>query len=210
MAVRTSAGRTIVRALAGAAALLALAVAPAHADDAVSTFVCDNGKFEKPFLPWADVAHYVRVPGGTFEPGTASWTLTGGAAVSKPNEPFFITGSKNDKRSLFLPSGSTATSAPMCVGADHPDIRFMQLATGSAKLQVEVLSSGPFGTVTRALGHTSPALSASWHPSLPLVFVDGIIAPLSGGTESVVFRFSVVGDGSVTVDDVYVDPAVNR
>jgi hypothetical protein len=161
----------------------------------------------QPFLPWVDIASYTLNPGGSFEGGASGWSLDG-AQVADGNEPFTVT-SATDSASLSLPSGSSATSAPICVGIEHPDIRFFASAsTLWARLSVEVLfedatgavRSAPIGIVT---GNTG------WAPTVPFPIVANLLPLLPGNHTAVAFRFYASG-GSFRIDDLYVDPYQRR
>ena len=131
----------------GLVALCALAVAaPAQAgsfgDSAVG---CEGRTASQPFLRWLDPMRYVLAPNGNLESGATGWTLTGGAKVEAGNESFFV-GNKSDTRSLYLPSGSTATTRPMCVQLLHPTVRYFAKNRGTivlSTLLVEALIENP-------------------------------------------------------------------
>jgi hypothetical protein len=196
-------------AAAAAVALVALAVPAAAAagpltDKAPS---CDSQILGQPFLPWADVASYTLNPGGSFENGRAGWSLNGASVVSI-NEPFDV-GSAIDSNSLAIPAGATATSAPICVGIEHPDIRFFaQASNPTAKLKVEVLFEDGNGNVLSApIGAVSGV--SKWSPTAPLPIVANMLALLGGDRTAVAFRFTASG-GNFSVDDLYVDPYQRR
>src|SRR5438477_11770098 len=130
---------------------------------------CDAQTLLQPFLPWADVASYTLNPGGSFEPGTAAWTLAG-ASVARGNEPFFV-GSAGDFRSLSIPSGGGATSAEICVGLGHPDIRFFARGSNpTATLSVQVLFEDGSGNVqTLPIGGVTG--SSGWALTAPMPIV---------------------------------------
>jgi hypothetical protein len=164
---------------------------------------CADQSLDQTFLRWADVANYTLHPGGDFESGSA-WSLSGGAAVVSGNEPFYA-GSDSDSNSLSLPAGSRATSGAICVGIEHPDIRFFARSSNPlATLQVQVLfedaagnpQSAPIGAVTAG---------GSWAPTVPLPIVVNLLPLLPGQRTAVAFEFTATG-GSFQVDDVYVDP----
>jgi hypothetical protein len=194
---------------AACAALLALAI-PATAsagsleDNAPS---CDTQILGQPFLPWADVASYTLNPGGSFENGPAGWSLDG-ASVASGNEPFYV-GDANDRRSLSLPGGSSAVSAPICVGIEHPDIRFFANASNpAARLTVEVLFESPTGDLLSApIGTVSG--NTGWAPTAPFPIVANLLPLLPGSHTAVAFRFRASG-GSFRIDDLYVDPYQRR
>jgi hypothetical protein len=156
----------------------------------------------QPFLNWADTNSYVLTTGGSFEPGSALWSLSGGANLTAGNAPNPID-SSSDSYSLSLPSGSSVTSAcvtaPKIVGI----VRFFARSSGTVgtQLKVEVLVKGRVyqaGTVTPG---------SSWTPS-PMLSSD---APAYKGAVTYQVRLTATGSGgAVNVDDVYFDPYVSR
>jgi hypothetical protein len=183
---------------------LAIAPASASAGPLVSSAPdCENQTLAQPFLPWADIAQYTLNSGGDFE-GGGSWRLSGGAAVVSGNEPFQV-GSGSDAHSLSLPSGSSAVSSPICVGIEHPTIRFFAKASNRlAGLRVEVLFEDAFGNVQSApIGSLTGA--GDWAPTPVYPIVVNLLPLLPGERTAVAFRLSATS-GSVQVDDFYVDP----
>jgi hypothetical protein len=108
-----------------------------------------------------------------------------------------------DKQSLYLPSGSSATSActtaPKIVGIVRFFIKNSGLSTGT--LKVEVLVKGkvyPAGTISAG---------TSWAPSPILTST----APAFKGAVTYQLRLTPLGSGAAfTVDDVYFDPYCSR
>jgi hypothetical protein len=168
---------------------------------------CADQSLAQEFLPWADVANYTVAPGGDFEPGS-NWALSDGAGVVSGNEPFYV-GSPSDSRSLTLADGASATSPSICVGIEHPDIRFFARSSNpTATLRVQVLFEDAAGNVqTSPMG--SVTAGSSWSPSAPLPIVVNLLPLLPGSRTAVAFRLSAAG-GSFQVDDVYVDPYRSR
>jgi hypothetical protein len=198
------------RAVLGAVSTMvaALAVAsPASAGLLVETTSdCDGQELSKPFARWLDPMSYTLVPGGSLEDGAAGWKLGGGARVVAGNEPWQVNDS-GDSASLRLPAGSSAVTAPICVGLEHPTVRlfarknsgFLSVLTvtavvtlqGGGKLEV------PFGVV---------AAGSKWGPTLPMLFLGNALPILPGQYTPVSFRFTPVLGGDWQIDDVYVDP----
>ena len=199
MSLSTSRRRDTVAGLLVTAAL-ALVLAPAAwAAD------CDGQVTERPFTPWADLAHYVLVPNGTVERG-AQWKFADGAVRSAGNEPFYVH-DEDDSTSLALPAGSSATTAPICVGLEYPTLRLFARNKGSllSTLLVEVLFQDA-GGVQRALPIGAYSATSTWQPTTPLAVVANLFS-LSGGTVDVAFRFTPLDAfGKWAIDDVYVDP----
>jgi hypothetical protein len=153
------------------------------------------------FMPWGDWANYASVPNSGFEAGSAQWTLAGGASVVAGNEPFFV-GDAGDDSSLRIPSGSSATTAPMCIGLGSSKVRFFIGGAAGSSVRVQVLYRGGLGFVLGILDGGTVTSTGEWAPS-PEVAMLGGIAPLL--TTSVQFRFVSVS-GTSKLDDVYLDP----
>lgn len=175
--------------VAGALVALAVAVPQANAT------ACPEQPLERTFLPWLDLAWYHPAPDGGFETGER-WTLTGGATVVDGNQPYL-----DGTRSLDLPAGSTATTAPICVTVAHPTVRLFARNTGSALSPLTVTVSFrtllglsvqlPVGVV---LG------GEEWAPTLPLPVVGNLLS------REVRLRFTSAPGGEWRIDDVFVDP----
>lgn len=191
-------------AAAVSAAVAALAFAPAaHAGLlAPSAENCTDDVGTQVFLPWADPANYVPAPGAAAE-SAAGWTLDG-ASIVPGNEPWHVI-SSSDRKSLHVPAGASATTDTMCVGIEHPTLRFFvnQKSGGVfAGLKVEVLFDGPAGLESMQIGTTG---GYGWHPTPVMVIPASLLPVLPGERTAVAFRFSAMG-GSFGVDDVHVDP----
>jgi hypothetical protein len=178
----------------GALAILALP-GPARAAGG-----CPQQSLDRTFAPWLDWAWYTQAPDGGFESGASGWTLAHGAAVVDGNEPFFVGGS-GDASSLALPPGGSATSAPMCIGVEHPTLRFFARNTGdpTSALTVSVVSGDlalPVGVITAR---------SRWAPTPIVPVVVNLLSLL--GDQVVAFRFTAADSrGEWTIEDVYVDP----
>jgi hypothetical protein len=191
----------VVGALATAAFVPSTAQAGVLAADAAN---CAEQSFSQPFLPWADPASYTLHPGGDFEPGSAAWDVTTGATAASVNEPWAVTDDR-DAHSLALGSGSSATSPTICVGVEHPDIRFFAKASSSvATLKVEVLFVDGNGD-TQSLTIGSATGNSGWAPTAPMPIVANLLPLLPGSKTPVAFRLTAT-NGSWKVDDFYVDP----
>jgi len=189
--------------------LLACLLVPA----ASSAASCPDAA-EQPFLPWLDPAMYGLAPGGALE-SASGWKLQGGAGLVEGNESFMVH-SLGDRRSLLLPEGSSATTAPFCVGLEHPTIRFFARNGGSplSYLTVEVLFRDVLG-ISRSLPIGVVAGGARWQPTLPMPLLLNLVGPLLAvdpdSTAMVRLRFTPVGGSSSwQIDDVYVDPFRGR
>jgi hypothetical protein len=195
--------RRLTLVAAATIATLAASAVPAMASDAAG---CPAAATSKPFSPWDDYARYQLAPGGSVENATSGWSLAGGAAVVEGNETFMVT-SPGDHRSLRLPGGSSATTARMCVGREHPTFRFfVKRSSGptTSSLAVDVVYTDASGCeLSLRAGVVSG--SREWAPSRALpTMVEQIATPT--GTVRISFRFKPQGSGTWSIDDVYVDP----
>jgi hypothetical protein len=185
----------------------ALGAAPfAHAGPIVDAAPdCENQTIEFPFKRWWDPAPYVLVPNGHFE-GGREWQLAGDASMALGNEWFYVHGA-HEVWSLALPPGSSATSAPVCVGIEHPTLRFFARNDGSSSstLSVEVLFETADGQV-QAQSIGSVLGGPGWVPTPPLPVTVNLLSLLSGERTAIAFRFTTVGEGHWSIDDLYVDP----
>lgn len=193
--------RLITAALAALALALTIVVPGARA----AATGCPEQSSAQIFMPWMDPAWYVQAPNGGLEGGSLGWQLLGGAAIQKGNEPYSVGGSQ-DRRSLSLPAGASATTAPMCIAVDHPTLRLFVRNAGDrdAALRVSVAyrdgdeqwQSVPIGLLTAA---------SEWAPA-PVLPVTVNLLALTGDQQAA-FRFEPVDDrGDWSLDDVYVDP----
>ncbi len=199
-----------------ALAAMTLGAASANAGVLVSSAPnCDAQPLSTPFSPWYDNASYTPLGGGDFESSAAGWSLSGGAAVAAGNEPWKV-GGASDASSLSVPAGGSATSPAICVGLEHPTIRFFAKRTsggtlGLSGLRVDVLFENNLGIINSlpVVGVALP--SSSWQPSvLPMLVVANLLPLLPGEHTPVAFRFTPTLGGSWSIDDVYVDPYGRR
>jgi hypothetical protein len=164
----------------------------------------------KVFAPWGDDAYYTLVPGGSFESGTPSWAMSGGAKVVAGNEPFYVR-SRTDSRSLYLPSGSSALSPTVCFGFGDWHARFFVRNVGSStgSLKVDIVVRNLLGGLLSVLDGGTVSTSGTWAPSSRVRLTVTNLCSLLG-VRSIAFRFRSSGSGAAfQVDDVYLDPFKN-
>jgi hypothetical protein len=154
-----------------------------------------------------DSTQYWLAPGGNFESssGANAWKLNGKASIVSGNEPWKLTGSGS--RSLQLGPGASALSPVMCVGIEHPTVRFVAknnralLSTLTVSVIVEtslgLKAEVPFGTLLP---------NGQWKASPKLWVIANLLPLLPGEHTPVQFRVTSVGLGTWSVDDFYVDP----
>jgi len=153
-----------------------------------------------------DTTQYWLAPGGDFEAGSKSWSLSGGASVVSGNEPWKLAGS-NDARSLRLSPGASATSPVVCVGIEHPAVRLFAKNNSAllSTLAVDVITETSLGLkVAVPAGVLLP--NGQWKPSPKLVVLSSLLPLFPGQHTPVQFRVTSVGLGTWSVDDFYIDP----
>ena len=165
------------------------------------------------FAPWQDAANYLLAPNGSFEFGSAGWSLTGGAGIVSGNEPFYPTGT----HSLALPSGSSATSPTVCLGTQQLYIRMFgkDLGGTDAGLRVRIQF---YGLLNNLLGTKDFAVfpgGGDWAPTSQVQSGGGLLTPLPVvsilSSTSARIQITPLGSGSRwQIDDVYIDPAIQR
>jgi hypothetical protein len=193
----------------GAAFALVIGLATTAAAPGGATVLngCPDQAMSRPFLRWLDPIQYTLAPNGGFESGAQGWQLRGGAEVVSGNESFALSGPGDS--SLFLPSGSSATSPAMCVETLDVFARYVAKNKG-----LIALSSLKVDAIVRdGAGHTFvlPAGvnigGSRWAPSLPSIALLDLLGLLNDGRVTVSFRFQPIGLGAKwQIDDLYVDP----
>jgi hypothetical protein len=188
--LRSSLGVIVALGITSAAALSASA---AQADP-INLNNCNGATLSTPFAPWADPSSYELAPGGDFE--RSDWSLKGRAAVVGGSEPFAATGTLGHS-SLSLPAGASAQSAPTCVDAAYPTIRFF--ASGTGAMAVGVVYGGVYlpAGVAVVLG--------GWQPTPLMLTSSALPAAIAGGTTDVSLVLTTL-TGNLRVDDVFIDP----
>src|SRR5215211_519037 len=195
--------------IAGSLAVLTLAMSATSASAGVlvkSAPDCTPQPTSQPFARWGDTSPYNLAPGGSFEADTPSWSLSGGASMASGNEPWKVAGAGHT-RSLKLPPGARATSPTICVGLEHPTIRFFAKNDRAllSTLSVEVITETSLGlTVAVPVGVVLP--SGQWKPSPQFLVIANLLPLLPGEHTPVRFRVTSIGTGTWSVDDFYVDP----
>ena len=158
----------------------------------------------QPFRAWQDLADYILAPDGGLEAGGGAWSLQDGARAVEGNEPFAV-GAASDHMALHLPAGSVATTAPMCIGAEHKTMRFFAAGATTGTLSVEALYTTSSGREQRvALGSVNG--SGTWAATGALPMKVDARAAGYGNALQVSLLFTPRGLGGWQIDDVYVDP----
>lgn len=161
------------------------------------------GATSYPFAQFGDRAPYYGFANNHFEAGATGWSLSGGASVGAGNEPWYVNGFGS--RSLLLPEGASATSPGFCINLLDPAIRMFVNGSSGGELRIQVLFRGLTGNLTGVLNVGSDRGSGAWAPSER---INSLLAlPLL--TAYAQIRVTAT-DGRWRVDDVFVDPYINR
>lgn len=198
-------------ALVATATVAAIAMTTSAAAASQSASGCPAAELSNPFAAWADRADYQLAPDGDVEAGGTSWSLTGGAGAAEGNETFRV-GASGDHLFMRLPGSSSAATPRMCIGVESPSYRlFVKRNGGSAasRLVAEVVYDDAAGDEVVVPSGTIYG-SGAWAPSQSLPTVVNVLAPQQGNAIDVSLRFTAVGGGVWSVDDVYVDPFFGR
>jgi hypothetical protein len=205
-AARTVPSRlTLIAAALAAAFTFALGAGKAEAFLLETTRDCPERPTTNPFTPWGDTFDYILAPDGAVENGAGEWTLSGGAAIVDGNSPFYSHRS-TDSHSIRIPKGGTATTDTMCIGKEHPTIRFFAKNDSSSIsfLDVRVEVETAWGReVTLPVGLERG--NQEWEPSSAMRLVVNHLNLEPGTYTPVEFKFTA-RNGDWRIDDVYVDP----
>jgi hypothetical protein len=173
---------------------------------------CDNGAVSQPFAQWDDDNHYFLSPGGDFENGAGEWA-DNGARVVGDQEPWQVAG--NGSRALNIPAGRTVVSPTMCVGLEHPTMRFFAhrsgggllgvasnlLVTARVETSLGLVLEVPVGSLSTLTGN-----GVKWNKTPTQIVLASLLPLLPGEHTPIQFRFTAVGTSDWVIDDVFVDP----
>lgn len=196
--------RTVLSAATAAFAATAVCAASAVAAPGPSPG-CPAVPTVKPFAPWQDFAEYFLAPNGDFEAGASSWQLSGGASAVEGNNRFVV-GKRTDHRSLNMPAGASATTAPICIGVEHQQMRFFGTSPKAGTLAVDALYTKPGAKQPTVVSLGSVQGTSAWAPSPVLAMRVNELAAGFGNAMPVNLRFTARGSAAWQIDDVYVDP----
>jgi len=168
---------------------------------------CPTFTTSEPFTPWADTGDYFLGPAADFEGSLTGWTAKGAKIVSG-NEKYYVNAA-TDSHSLSLPKGAAATSPSVCVTLDTPALRLFvknTSASASATLQINMTYTNNQGKASTAtVAKIAVGKGADWAPIAPVLFLSKITSILSNNGQTWV-TFQLTSNGSLLVDDFYVDP----
>lgn len=169
---------------------------------------CVQQTTTKAYASFGDRADYVLAPGGSFESGTASWSLTG-ASIATGTAPL-PAGRSTDRGSLALSAKGKAISPPFCVGIEHPNFRMQARKTSGtwASLLVKlrwIESTGKVNETT--VGSFDGSKFTAWAPTPSVMLAQAL--PMWNSSQSVTAQIVLDPEdagGNWQIDNVYVDP----
>lgn len=171
---------------------------------------CTAPQLVSAFASLGDMRDYVLAPGGSFEDkGLDGWQVRG-AKTEGGGSSLEVAYTDDNKRSLKVPAGGSATSPAMCVDLHYPTFRLMtKPKKGEDQLKVEVIYPDSGDPVFHPIGSLTANGGKGWQASadMPVFPERGGAAP---GMRRVALRFtSIAVDGEAgdwRIDDLYVDP----
>jgi hypothetical protein len=198
------------RALRSTLTAFALVLVPAS----LASAACPLRPTAQSYARFGDTAQYALVPGGSFELGTAGWTLVS-SRVANGNDGFnVLPGAKSLAiGGGYLSASPFAISAPFCVDKTHPYFRFMLRPMGAVgALATFIIYRNSAGDVVRQVVGSKIAtniMPGYWRASELNPLSVNIPLLEAGGTATVQLGFlsplSVNGP-SYYIDNVMVDP----
>jgi hypothetical protein len=202
--------------LTGAALFAALPGSASAGVLVASAPSCSNGAVTQAFAQFGDSRYYFLAPGGNFETGAKGWSL-GGARIVSDQEPWRVN-RDGGTRALSIPAGGTVVSPTICVGIEHPAMRFFAHRSGGGLLaaasqlvvtaRVEtslgLVVEVPVGTITTLTNGTQ------WNKTPVQIVLASLLPLLPGEHTPIQFRFTSVGTAAWVIDDVFVDPRFRR
>jgi hypothetical protein len=195
------------------AVLFAVTPGAANAGALVASVpVCDNGATQQAFSGFGDGSQYFLVPGGDFESGAAGWSADGSSVVAD-QEPWKVHGDAG-ANALSIPSANTVVSPTVCVGIEHPTMRFFAhrsgggLLAGASQLVVTARVETSLGSIVEVPVGTVGSLSngTKWNATPTQIVLPSLLPLIPGSHTPIQFRFTSVGTATWVIDDVFVDP----
>ena len=166
------------------------------------------GTVSQPFAQFGDDHSYYPVPNNGLENGATGWSMGAGASVGSGNEPWYAGGWGS--HSLVLAPGATASTPATCISLLDPSVRAFARSNGADDaLNVQVVFYGLTGNLLGVLNvaDQQPDGFSTWQPTGD---VSSLLA-VPVATTSFRIRFtSLAARGTWQVDDVFVDPWINR
>ncbi len=180
--------------VAAAPSLVDLSLIPSASSTSAT---CNVPKTFKAFKAFGDHADYSFAPGGTFEHGTAGWSLSGASVVSGNDTSGVYGGSK----ALRINDGGRVITPWFCVSADNPTFRFTTYG-GEVEMEIDYIVINDDDVDDNLVGETVGG--GQWGPSEVHDLATEI--PDSKLSKGVLARLIWEAEDDVYVDNVLVDP----
>lgn len=171
---------------------------------------CTAPQLVSAFASLGDMRDYVLAPGGSFEDKDLEGWQVERARLSKEGSTLEVDESEDNKHSLMIPPGGSATTPAMCVDLHYPTFRLMTKAQrGHGQLKVELVYPDSDNPAFHAVGELDGDDARAWQASadIPVFPERGGAAP---GMRRVALRFTSLAvngkAGEWRIDDLYVDP----
>jgi hypothetical protein len=167
---------------------------------------CGTRDLSQPFTIWGDFNDYFPVTSGTFESGTTGWTTSPGVTTVPENEPWRVAGGSS---SMYLPPGSSASTAEMCLTPEEDSARFFYKSPGNGSSLIVTIRAT--NTTRRITYTTSFNIQAGYVPGwkvTPRIALPDVRG--TTGTEDVIITLTPKGTAPWLIDDVFVDPSRTR
>jgi hypothetical protein len=176
------------------------------ASPAVAGAACPSNPISEVFAQLGDDAGYTLVPGGTFESGSAGWSLSDAEVTGETGIP------GGGSSALVIQPRGQAVSPAFCVSSEYPTFRFLvREVSGGGLLNVGLRWNDVLG-----FHHETPVASLqgdpSWAISPVLQLASRLPLLMPGSTLTVRLTFSSAPGvfleqaGTWAIDDVYIDP----
>ncbi|MFL5981305.1 MAG: hypothetical protein ACJ74D_01745 [Gaiellaceae bacterium] len=162
----------------------------------------DCGQASQPFAPWGDYKSYTFGANGGLENGSSGWSLSGPARVVRGNESYYVH-SRYDDSSLSLSAGSVVYTPKLCMGTTSTWLRFFARSSNDGTVRVQVVLRNLLGDVLAIVQISDLSPGQSWQPGPDILNLDSLLGLV--GVSSIQLKFIAL-DGTVQIDDVYVDP----
>lgn len=186
---------------AGSAAASGTSSQPASSGSACSSSAA--------FSQFGDQGRYALLANGTLETGRPA-RRAGSPAIVSGNESFFLH-SSHDTHSLRLRPGDSVAFHATCLPRLDPAFRFVaEAVSGSGALKLEVQYGPAKRLHATPLGTLDSAAYGSWKPTPSLSFLNGSQRLLDQVHGNVWLVLTATGSATWQVDDLYIDPYLNK
>jgi hypothetical protein len=183
-------------------AFIAMGAPVASAQSSLLGLNNDCGQASQPFAQFGDYKSYTFGANGGLENGSNGWSLSGPARVVDGNESYYVH-SRSDDNSLSLSAGSVVYTPKLCMGTTSTWLRFFARSSNDGTVRVQVVLRNLLGNILAVVQVSDLSPGSSWGPGPSILNLDSLLGLL--GVSSIQLKLTAI-DGTVQVDDMYVDP----